>query len=113
MVGFAIFMVLLLFATQMLVRLYATSSLTAAALAAARDVAESSGDPAAAVPDAQADAERRLGGFGTEHTQFRWLEVDDQQVVLEVIAETPGFLPLPSSYRRINRTVTVRTERFQ
>lgn len=104
---------LLLFAAQVLVRLYATSSLTSAAFAAARQVAESPADQRAAVLVAQQDAAQRLGGFGAEHTQFRWLEVDGQQVVLRVTARSPGFLPLPASFRQIQRTVTVRTERFR
>ncbi len=113
LVGFAIVMVLLLFAAQFLVRLYATSSLTSAAFQAARQVAETPGDQQAAVGRAQQDAEQRLGGFGAQHTQFHWLEVDGQQVVLQVTARSPGFLPLPASFRRIERTVTVRTERFR
>jgi hypothetical protein len=112
-VGFAIVIVLLLFAAQMLVRLYATSSLTSAAFAAARQVAESPADQVTAVQVAQQEATHSLGGFAAEHTQFHWLEVDGQQVVLQVIAQSPGFLPLPASFRQIQRTVTVRTERFR
>jgi hypothetical protein len=113
LVGFAIVMVLLMFAAQFLIRLYATSSLTSAAFEAARQVAETPGDQQSAVGLAQQGAEQRLGGFGAEHTRFRWLEVDGEQVVLQVTAQSPGFLPLPPSFRRIDRTVTVRTERFR
>jgi hypothetical protein len=113
LVGFAIIIVLLLFAAQMLVRLYATSSLTSAAFAAARQVAESPADQPAALEVAQQDAAHSLGGFGADHTQFHWLEVDSQRVVLRVTARSPGFLPLPASFRQIERTVTVRTERFR
>jgi hypothetical protein len=34
-------------------------------------------------------------------------------VIVEVIGQTPGFLPLPPTWRTIDRTVTVRTERFR
>ena len=113
LVGFAIFLILLLFSAQVLVRLYATSALTAAAFDAARQVAQSPADQPAAVAEAQQRAVDQLGGFGRSHTRFDWLEVDQQQVVLQVTAESPGFLPLPASFRLIRRTVTVRTERFR
>ena len=109
--GFTFFLILLLLAVQTLVRLYAASVLTSAAFDAARAVATST-DVQAEVPVAQADAERSLGGLAS-HTTFTWREVDGQQVVLQVDAQSPGFLPLPSSLRDITRTVTVRTERFR
>ncbi|MHB1534004.1 MAG: hypothetical protein ACYC1D_05215 [Acidimicrobiales bacterium] len=106
-------MVLLLFAVQVLVRLYATSTLSAAAFNAARQVAQSPGDQSSAVPLAEQSARRNLGTFGATHTTFDWLEVDGHQVVLQVRATSPEFLPLPASFRDITRTVTVRTERFR
>jgi len=112
LVGFLIFMTLLLFSVQFLVRLYATSTLTAAANTAAEQVADSP-DPAAAAPQAEAAAREQLGTFGATHTTFAWLEVDNQQVVLEVHGDSPSFLPLPAGWRSITRTVTVRTERFR
>lgn len=112
LVGFLIFMVLLLFSVQVLVHLYATSALTASATTAAEAVADSP-DPTAAVGSAEASARAQLGTFGATRTTFDWKEVDGQQVVLEVVGVSPGFLPLPSSWRRIERTVTVRTERFR
>ncbi len=112
-VGFAIFLILLLFATQVMVRLYAVSALTAAASGAAQQVADSP-DPARAVPSAEAAARRQLGSFGAAgSTFFLWKEVDGQRVVLEVGGRSPGFLPLPSSWRLVQRTVAVRTERFR
>jgi hypothetical protein len=113
MVGFTIFLLLLLLAVQVLVRLYATSALTAAAFDAARDVASAPTDQAAALAAAETDARQRLGSFGSSRTSFRWKEVDAHQVVLEIRGRSPGFLPLPSSFRTIVRTVTVRTERFR
>lgn len=111
LVGFLIFMLFLLVAVQVLVRLYATSSLTSAAFTAARRVATAS-SPAAAVPAAQDAAIQQLGSLGAQHTTFSWQEVDGQQVVLQVRADVPGFAPLPG-LRHIVRTVTVRTERVR
>lgn len=112
LVGFTIFMVLLLLAVQVLVHLYATSAVTAAANEAAEQVASAGGSPSA-VPAAQREAVSRLGSFGSGHTHFDWTELGGQQVTVRVTAESPSFLPLPASYRDIERTVTVRTERFR
>jgi hypothetical protein len=112
-VGATIFLIFLLFAAQFLVRLYATSVLTSAAFDAADAVATHQGNVAEEIPTAEAGARQRLGRFGSDHTTFIWKEADAQQVVLEVRAQSPGFVPLPSGYRRIDRTVTVRTERFR
>ena len=112
LVGFAIFMVLLLFATQVVVRLYASSALSDAATRAAEAVA-SSPDPAGSEADAEVAARHELGSFGAAHTTFLWREVDGQQVVLEVQGRSPEFLPGLPGWSRIDRTVTVRTERFR
>jgi Flp pilus assembly protein TadG len=112
-VGATIFLILLLFSTQFLVRLYAISVLTSAAFDAADQVATSEGDAAAEIPLAEAGARQRLGSLGSSHTTFIWREVDAQRIVLEVRAQSPGFVPLPAAYRQIDRTVTVRTEQFR
>jgi Flp pilus assembly protein TadG len=112
LVGFLIFMLLLLFSVQILVHLYAASALTASATTAAETVADSS-EPSEAVPAAEASARSQLGTFGATRTSFDWREVDAQQVVLQVTGLSPSFLPLPESWRAILRTVTVRTERFR
>lgn len=112
LVGFLIFLVLLLFATQVVVRMYATSVLTSAATRAAETVA-SSPVPLADVTTAETDARSQLGSFGADNTVFVWREVDAQQVVLEVSGRSPEFLPGLSGWSRIDRTVTVRTERFR
>ena len=112
LVGFAIFLTLLLFSAQVLVKLYATSTLTAAATHAAEEVAYSP-DPVAAAPAAEADARARLGSFGASHAGFSWIEIDGNAVVLKVTGRSPGFLPLPAEWSRISRTVRVRTERFR
>jgi hypothetical protein len=111
-VGFLIFMILLLFCAQVLVRLYATSTLTAVAARAAEDVAESP-DPLRAVPQAETAARQQLGSFGATRTSFDWLEVDGQQIVLEVRGKSPSLLPLPGRWIWITRTITIRTERFR
>lgn len=111
-VGFAIFLVLLLFATQLVVRLYAESALTSAATRAAESVAAAP-VPSAEVEAAQTAAQAQLGSFGSRHTSFLWHEVDGQQVVLEVAGRSPEFLPGLPGWSRIDRTVTIRTERFR
>jgi hypothetical protein len=112
LVGFIMFMLLLLLAVQTLVHLYATSAVTAAANDAAEQVA-SAGGSASEVPAAQREAVARLGTFGGRHAKFEWDEIGGQQVTLTVTARSPALLPLPASYRDIERTVTVRTERFR
>lgn len=112
LIGFLIFMVLLLFAVQVVVRLYATSALTTAATRAAETVA-SSPFPQASVAAAEQEARSQLGSFAANHTDFEWKEVDGEQVVLEVSATSPEFLPLVPGWATITRTITVRTERFR
>lgn len=111
LVGATIFLLFVLVTVQFLVRLYATSVLTSAAYQAAQAVATGGGQQA--IGPAERAARARMGAFGGAHARFVWREVDGQQVVLEVIDETPAFTPLPAGYRRIERTVTVRTERFR
>jgi hypothetical protein len=112
LVGFTVFIVLLLLGVQVLIHLYAMSAVTAAANEAAEQVA-SAGGSASAVPAAQRAAVARLGTFGSRHTHFDWTQLGGQQVTVTVTAESPSFLPLPASYRDIERTVTIRTERFR
>lgn len=112
LVGFLIFLTLLLLATQVVVRMYATSALTSAATRAA-DAVASSPVPGAGVEAAEAQARAELGSFGAGHTTFVWREVDPRQVVLEVQGRSPEFLPGLPGWSRIDRTVTVRTERFR
>ncbi len=112
MVGFLIIMVLLLFATQVIVRMYAESALTSAATRAAETVATSA-RPALDIPAAEAAARSQLGSFASRHVTFLWEEADGQQIVLLVRAESPEFLPGLAAWSRIQRTITVRTERFR
>jgi hypothetical protein len=116
LVGFAIFLVLLLFAVQVVVRLYAESALTSAATRAAETVASSPNtafDAGVAESAAESEARDQLGSFGSRHTSFVWRQADADQVVLEVSSRSPEFLPGLPGWSRIQRTVTVRTERFR
>jgi hypothetical protein len=112
LVGFLIFMVLMLLGLQTLIHLYATSAVTAAANEAAQQVATAGGQPGG-VPAAEASARASLGSFGADRTHFDWIEVDAEQVVLRVTARSPGLVPLSGSLQRISRTVRLRTERFR
>jgi hypothetical protein len=112
LVGFLIVMTLLLFCAQVLVRLYATSTVTAVAARAAEEVAESP-DPRSEMPLAVTEARHQLGTFGATRTRFQWLEVDAHQVVLAVRGDSPTLLPMPGGWNAIKRTVTIRTERFR
>jgi len=111
-VGFLIFLTLLLFSAQLLVRLYASSAIASAASDAAEQVAYSP-DPAAEVPVAEADARRQLGSFGSSRTTFTWGPLDGNVVVLKITGRAPGFVPFDGGWRTITRTVTVRVERFR
>lgn len=112
--GVTVFLFFLLFAVQMLVRLYATSAVTAAAFDAARRVASADAPSRPiAIRDAEANARGALGSFGRARTSFRWLEVDAAEVVVEVRARPPTFVPLPGWLGRIDRTVRVRAEGFR
>jgi hypothetical protein len=108
-VGFLIFLTLMLFAAQVLVRLFAMSAMTSAATKAAETVA-SAADPQASVPGAQQAAQSQLGSY---RVSFDWESIGPDDVVLQVAGRSPGFLPLPSSWTTIRRTVTVHLERFQ
>ncbi len=110
--GFLAFFVLLLFCVEVLFHLYATSMLTAAATDAAQAVADAGGHPSAE-PAAQSAALAELGRWGKAHARFEWLQADSQWVRLRVVATSAAMLPLPGLDRRIERTVTIRTEAFR
>jgi hypothetical protein len=110
--GVAIFLPFRLLAVQTLVHLYAVSVVTAATVDAARTVATDPAGARAEVPLAESSARRQLGHLGAS-ASFDWVEVDGNQVVLRVRVRSPGFLPFASSLLEIDRTATVRTERFR
>ncbi|HVF73947.1 MAG TPA: hypothetical protein VM938_02765 [Acidimicrobiales bacterium] len=106
-VGVLIFLSLLLFAVQVLVGLYATTVVSAAAYDAAKTVAgaDAGADSRAVAVDG---ARRRLGRVG-EQASFTWGEAPDV-VVLTVRAPRPQFLPGGLGLPDVVRTVRVRVE---
>jgi len=108
-VGVTAFLALLLFAVQLVLNLYATSVVTAAAFDGARIVAGSDGGPAAEA-DAEAHVRELLDGHELDLT---W-EYRDDVVALTVETDHPtallGGMRLP--YQHISRTVEVRREVF-
>ena len=112
--GVMVFLVLLLFAVQVLFNLYATSVVTAAAFDAAHQVADAGGDPAAQAP-ALDHAHRVLGRY-YEKVRFDWAGSHDAQVNLHVHAENRNFafagLRL-DALQVVDRTVKVRVECFR
>ena len=111
-VGFLIFLTLLLFSAQLLVRMYASSTLSSAASHAAEEVAYSP-DPPVEVAIAEADARRQLGSFGGSRTTFDWGPLNGDVIVLKVIAHAPSLVPFTAAWTTITRTVSVRAERFR
>ena len=115
--GTTAFLVLLLFAAQLLLNLYAVSTVTAAAFDAARVVAGEDGGPPAEL-EAERQARQLLGRVGEEAT-FTWSYVDTdgrpgpEHVALRVQADSPSrLLPhVPLPFQQVDRTVTVRMER--
>jgi len=119
--GVTVFLSLLLFAAQVVLNLYATSAVTAAAFDAARVVAGGDGGPGFELA-AEAHARRLLGRYG-ENVTFQWAYPDvdgdgaGDEVHLRVQARSAGRL-LPRMddrlpFASIERTVVVRAERVR
>lgn len=116
--GVAVFLVLLLFALQVLVTLLTTSTVIAAGQDAARRVASmrvDHSDPvarAAAVRIAERHLRDALGAVG-DRAALEWTFADGS-VHLHISAETPAILPSnvmsTTDMRRIDRTIRVRIE---
>lgn len=114
--GVFVFLVLLLFAVQVLYGLYVTSVVTAVTYDAARTVAGSVGGPAARA-DAERNATEQLGRYG-EEVAFSWGGGGDGGVVhLTVRARRPSLIPRALGgdgvLGDIVRTVRVRDERVR
>ena len=114
--GVTVFLVLLLFAVQVLVGLYATSVVTAATYDAAKVLAGADGgDSVVGRADAEAGARSQLGRYG-EKAAFDW-DNDAEVVRLHVQAPRPTLLPRTlvrgAGLSDIERTVTVRVERVR
>ena len=112
-IGVTIFLVLLLYAVQLALNLYATSTVTAVTFDAARQVAGSDGGP-----DSTARAEEHARGMLDRYEseggmlEFRWDTSRDDVVILEVTAERPSFFAhVRVPFQRIHRTVSLRWER--
>jgi hypothetical protein len=112
--GFVVFLVLLLFAVQVLFNLFATSVVTSVAYDAARKVAGQHGGPESQA-QAEGDARRALGRY-SDRVTFEW-NSSSEVVALRVRATSSSVLfPAmagPLAFGDIDRTVRVRVERFQ
>lgn len=120
--GLLVFLGFLLFTTQLLVDLYASSVVTGAAHSGARVVAGARVDhgDAASLDAAQREGERRvrqlLGRQG--HTaQLDWSASTADEIVLRVMVDNPRFA-LPGvgarlGVDRVDRTVRVRVEELR
>lgn len=118
-VGVTAFLTLLFFAAQLVLNLYATSTVTAAAFDGARIVAGANGGPAAEV-EAEHHIRELVGGESDSLTMaWAYLDTDDQPgpdvVALTVDADHPTrlFASLALPFQHITRTVRVRIERFR
>lgn len=119
--GVGAFLLFLLFAVQLLVNLYAVTTVSAAGFDAARTVAsrQVDHDDSAAVAAAQARAESRfraLLGRAADRAELSWT-VSADAVQLHVIATPPGILPTTLgrqvAFGHIDRTFVVRVEELR
>ena len=108
----------LLFAVQLLVNLYAVTTVSAAGYDAARTVASRHVDhhDAGSMAAAKSRAESRFRsvlGRAADRVELTWL-VSGDVVSLHVVASPPGILPTALGHRvafgRIDRTYSVRVE---
>jgi hypothetical protein len=114
-VGFSVFLVMLLFAVQVLFNLYAASVVTAVSYDAARQVAGSDGGPTYTAA-AEARARQSLGRYAGR-VAFDWSGSSADEVVLRVQSHNPNvLLPVaiaPAALDRLDRTIRIRVERFR
>jgi len=114
-IGAGVFVLLLLFAVQVLVGLYTSSVINAATYDAAKSVAGSDGGEAA-VTNAEANAHSQLGGYGKRVT-FDWSGSTRDIVRLVATGPRLSFLPAaltgPVGLGEIRREVTVRREKVR
>lgn len=114
--GLVVFLVFLLFATQLLVGLYARSVVTAVATDAAQRAAT---EPATPIELIERDARATLGRAG-KAASFSWRHLDGDgdgapdTVALTVVVPTPQLLPAwvsAAPLERLERTAHARVER--
>jgi hypothetical protein len=109
--GFTVFLFFILFATQVMVALYARSTVTAVSYDAARRVA--SGTPET---DAEARAARQMGRrCPPGRCSFDWSRSDADDVVLDVdVPPGPSLIPAvvrrPMGIDHVHRSFVVRRE---
>lgn len=113
--GFFVFLVMLLFAVQVLFNLYAASVVTSVSYDAARRVAGGDGGTDH-VAEAEAQARSALGRYQSRVT-FDWSASSAEEVVLHVHSVNPTVvLPVaaaPLAFDTIDRTIRIRVERFR
>lgn len=120
LLGAGVFVLLMLFAVQVLVGLYTTTVVTAATYDAAKAVAgadAAAGRSAAAEADALRNARAQLGDYGRRVT-FEWsADAAAEYVELTARGPRPSFLPRaltgPVGLGDIVRTVQVRREQVR
>lgn len=114
-VGVTVFLVLVLFAVQLVLNLYATSAVTGVAFEAARVVAGSDGgDGAVAEAEAQARSVMARYEAGGGRLELVWDLSSPDAVRVTVRASRPPLLRLvPFPFERVERTVTVRREQVR
>ena len=117
LMGFTVFMLLLIAAVQVLFSLHATTVVTSAAFDAARLVAgyDSVADRCAATEAAESSLRQRLGRYLERGTvTLSWTCNDPETVRLAVRADHPAVLPGPlrglAGLGRLERIVEVRSE---
>ncbi len=114
-IGFSVFLVMLLFAVQVLFNLYAASVVTAVSYDAARRVAGSEGGPGY-IAEAEEQARQALGRYAGRVT-FDWSGTTQEEVVLRVQSDNPSVLLAvaagPAAFDQLDRTIRVRVERFR
>lgn len=109
-----VFLLLLLFAVQLTVNLYARSQVTGHSYDAARAVAgyRSTERRAEVSGAAEARLRQRLGRFG-QAAEIAW-QIGDESVSLRIIVRTPTVAPdlvrRAAGLDTIDRTITVRIE---
>ena len=113
--GVAIFLIFVLFAAQVLLHLYGTSTVTAVAFDSARLVAGADG---VAPAEAEAQARAALGTYGDDPgLTFDWSASDADVVVLRVTGPSPATLVSAvtelTGLDAIRREVRVRVEEFR
>ena len=117
LIGAGVFVLLLLFAVQVLLGLYTTSVVTAATYDAAKAVAGAdAGGSLAARADAVANAKSQLGAYG-DKVSFDWGGTTADVVELTARGPKPSFLPAtltgPAGLGDVVRTVRVRVEKVR